>query len=464
MAKRALIVDDSKTARQVLTNHLQKYGILVDARESAAAAIDYLYDNAPDAIFMDYEMPGMDGFQALKVIKSNPNTAVIPVMMYTSKAGGLALSQARALGAVGVLPKQLETQDLEEILQTLHLMPEQESLVHGFHDEELRGIVRPRRPDNVHPLHRADQGKGGAVESVTLPLDDFEAQVHGREGFRRAIKREITQTEERLQERVDKHFSELHAELFELEAHQEEAVQQMRRLQMGSWLVTLLVALVLVSLFFLSGVGKDVGLAGRNQTAWQESVSSQLASQDEKISLLSEQLNLASEGDAGVVAPASLPLGLLEWAANQGSYFRYGEMPFSDARALWLSELVEQLKQAGFKGTIELRAHYGNFCLKKTESGGLSLADSGTDIGQCLFAADTTGSEAWRNEESVAFANYLSVEQARSGGEVEVLLFNSGFNDPSVPYPAAYEVKTAGEWNRVAALNQRLKVSLYSSQ
>jgi len=461
MAKRALIVDDSKTARQVLTNKLQNYGILVDARESAAAAIDYLYENAPDAIFMDYEMPGMDGFQALKVIKSNPNTAVIPVMMYTSKAGGLALSQARALGAVGVLPKQLETQDLEEILQALHLMPEQESLVHGFHDEDLSDVVRARRPDNVHPIHRGETPKPGVVESVTLTLDSFDGGVPGFDGFKRSLRREIAQTEERLQQRLDKHFSELHAELFELESHQEEAVQQMRRLQMGSWLVMLMVALVLVSLFFLSRLDGQAGVAGSARTEWQESVSSQLAAQDEKILQLSDQLNLAVMGDPGTAAV--LPLGLLEWAANQGSYFKYGEMPFSDARALWLSELVEQLKQAGFRGTVELRAHYGNFCLKKSDSGGLAMADPGTDINQCLYAADTTGSEVWRNEESVAFANYLSVEQARSGGEVEVLLSNSGFSDPAVPYPAAYEVKTAGDWNRVAALNQRVKVSLYSS-
>ncbi|MEN8132738.1 MAG: response regulator, partial [Pseudomonadota bacterium] len=55
--------------------------------DSAVNAIDYLYGNTPDAVFMDYEMPGMDGFQALKIIKSNPETAMIPVMMYSSKAG-----------------------------------------------------------------------------------------------------------------------------------------------------------------------------------------------------------------------------------------------------------------------------------------------------------------------------------------------------------------------------------------
>ncbi|MEJ2405694.1 MAG: response regulator, partial [Candidatus Thiodiazotropha sp.] len=138
--KTALIVDDSKTARQVLSTKLKNYGVSVETRESAAAAIDFLYDHAPDAIFMDYEMPGMDGFQALKVIKSNPNTALIPVMMYTSKSGGLAVSQARALGAVGVLPKQLEPQDLEQILNTLHLMPEQESLVHGYKHSDQEGM------------------------------------------------------------------------------------------------------------------------------------------------------------------------------------------------------------------------------------------------------------------------------------------------------------------------------------
>jgi hypothetical protein len=63
----------------------------------------------------------------------------------------------------------------------------------------------------------------------------------------------------------------------------------------------------------------------------------------------------------------------------------------------------------------------------------------------------------------VAFANYLNVELARNGGEVEILLFSNGFDDPYMPYPEVYEVKTAGEWNRIAGLNQRVKVSLYGN-
>ena len=111
-AKRALIVDDSKSARVVLSRMLQKYGIEVDTAESAEAAIDYLVHQSPDVIFMDHLMPGMDGFQAVQAIKNNPRTATIPIMMYTSQEGELYVGQARALGAVGVLPKLVKPVDV----------------------------------------------------------------------------------------------------------------------------------------------------------------------------------------------------------------------------------------------------------------------------------------------------------------------------------------------------------------
>src|SRR5688572_8549220 len=123
-AKRALIVDDSKSARVVLSRMLQKYGIDTDAVESAETAIEYLTQHRPDVIFMDHLMPGMDGFQAVQAIKNNPRTATIPIMMYTSQEGELYVGQARALGAVGVLPKLVKPVDVSKVLYQLHLLPE----------------------------------------------------------------------------------------------------------------------------------------------------------------------------------------------------------------------------------------------------------------------------------------------------------------------------------------------------
>jgi CheY-like chemotaxis protein len=128
-AKRALVVDDSKSARAFLAKLLEEQSLEVDAAETAEQAIDYLAHNRPDVIFMDHLMPGMDGFQAVQAIKSNPRTAMIPILMYTSQEGELYLGQARALGAVGVLPKSVAPADVRTVLQQLHLVEQPETTV-----------------------------------------------------------------------------------------------------------------------------------------------------------------------------------------------------------------------------------------------------------------------------------------------------------------------------------------------
>ena len=102
---------------------------------------------------MDHLMPGMDGFQAVQAIKNNPRTATIPIMMYTSQEGELYLGQARALGAVGVLPKQIKHADVSKVLYQLHLVagPAQPGAVelHARQRALTAGCrrARPRRAD-----------------------------------------------------------------------------------------------------------------------------------------------------------------------------------------------------------------------------------------------------------------------------------------------------------------------------
>ena len=67
-ARKALVVDDSRSARAFLTRILERYELSVDGVESAEQAIEYLTRQRPDVIFMDHLMPGMDGFQAVQAI------------------------------------------------------------------------------------------------------------------------------------------------------------------------------------------------------------------------------------------------------------------------------------------------------------------------------------------------------------------------------------------------------------
>ena len=168
-SKRALVVDDSKSARAFLSRILERHEFTVDAAESAEAAIDYLTRNRPDVIFMDHMMPGMDGFQAVQSIKNNPRTSAIPILMYTSQEGDLYLGQARALGAEGVLPKQIKQADVTKMLYQLSLVSDRRTR------EQTTFMAPDRRPD-LAPANEA------AIESTIIveqPQPAGDASSHG---------------------------------------------------------------------------------------------------------------------------------------------------------------------------------------------------------------------------------------------------------------------------------------------
>ncbi len=125
-SKTALIVDDSLTAQAVLKRLLVQNGYLVDTQRSGEDALSHIKTKVPDVIFLDHIMPGLDGFQTLKHIKANPKTQSIPVVMYTSQTAEKYSNEAKALGAIGVLSKQLSNNELDQLLDqvSVQIQPE----------------------------------------------------------------------------------------------------------------------------------------------------------------------------------------------------------------------------------------------------------------------------------------------------------------------------------------------------
>ena len=114
--KSALIIDDSATARTMLKHKLHRFDVMVESAADGFEALHLLQTHQPDVIFLDHIMPGMDGFQVLDQLKSNPLTQAIPVVMYTSQAAPKYTIEAIALGAVGVMPKQVSNSLLSQML------------------------------------------------------------------------------------------------------------------------------------------------------------------------------------------------------------------------------------------------------------------------------------------------------------------------------------------------------------
>lgn len=114
-----LLVDDSKSARYALRLQLQRHGVEVDTAESAEAAFVKLKGALPDAIFMDHMMPGLNGFEALEVIREDARTSAIPVIMCTSHEEPEFVAQATKKGVFGILPKSAAPEMLPEMLEKL---------------------------------------------------------------------------------------------------------------------------------------------------------------------------------------------------------------------------------------------------------------------------------------------------------------------------------------------------------
>jgi len=118
--KSALLVDDSKVARFALSKLLEKIDLNVSMAGSAEEALDYLssHDN-PDVIFMDHLMPGMNGVEATRAIKSNPETSAIPIIMCTSKKSEEFADAAKEYGIYNILTKPPQPKGLSTLIEEL---------------------------------------------------------------------------------------------------------------------------------------------------------------------------------------------------------------------------------------------------------------------------------------------------------------------------------------------------------
>lgn len=124
-SKTALVVDDSKSARFALRKYLEGHSFHVDTAESAEEAYSFLKAHRPDLIFLDHVMPGIDGFEALRHIKSDPQAGSIPVVICSSNEGAEFTAEARHRGAADVLQKPPSPDQLGRILEGLQRLSTQ---------------------------------------------------------------------------------------------------------------------------------------------------------------------------------------------------------------------------------------------------------------------------------------------------------------------------------------------------
>jgi CheY-like chemotaxis protein len=437
LRKTALVVDDSKTARNVLRKILETHDLDVATAESAEDAIEYLSDSRPDIIFMDHEMPGMDGLEAVSTIKDNPATATIPIMMYTAQQGELYVGQARALGAIGVLPKQLEPVEVSKVLESLRIIGE------DAESREQRDRVDAEVRTGEYPgLDQFDQDLREMIRNL------FDQQ-------REILRRELEDSQELIARRVaDRVRPQRPEEQSQEAAGRSEAPSYALHATAG---VLGILALIFALLFwYREDSWRDLQ---RQNADLQRVIEERQASASQDSFEVRQQLTeyRMSLDEATMVA-----LNSLEWAANQSSHYGFNEVPMGDYRLSVLQELANHLAALDFRGVVRIESHVGNFCMAFGGPDGYGLAAPETPADQC----DQVGfgpSEAYEMglRQSAAFANFINTARARTEGAVRYEVISYGNTNPPLDYPPTTAGLSAAAWNEIAARNNRVDISLY---
>jgi CheY-like chemotaxis protein len=442
--KRALVVDDSKSARVILSRMLEKYDIEVEMAESAEQAIEYLNHNRPDAIFMDHLMPGMDGLQAVKAIKSNPQTAMIPIMMYTSQEGELYVGQARALGAMGVLPKQVRPVDVSKVLYELHLLPD-------------------RRDLGEPALLPVELDAAAAVVEAKPAAPDWTRRVEA------TMKEQSVDLRRFIVASLDSFASRIVSDVRDIKAAPAAEplpppVAEPPAL-IWPWLVTLAIAVgaVVVCVVFLAMIREDLTKA-RAEIASLSTTDAELRQSRDELAATNKELTAAlaaSAAGAGNAAPAAATGAA---AAARVEPVPYGEIPFDRGRLDALRELLAKLEAQSFHGVVKITSAEGLFCLSGNPTDGFTPANPNLLLSKCdLVGNPFEDSLTNQQRQSLAFANLVAGVHQRTAGAITVVIENAGATRGAAPYPPRNEGVTAGEWNRAAAANNRVEFSTESS-
>ena len=449
--KSALVVDDSRLARFVLKEMLVEQGLSVSTSESAEDALIRLCDHHPDIIFMDHTMPGMDGLTAVQAIKKNPETTTIPIMMYTSKEGEVYADQARSLGAIGVLPKQLQADQLINVLKELQLLP-------GTEKETTPIIELPASHSFENNNHDTDIEKrlGNLEEFAHSAMESVESKSFLSmlnallEEQRQKIQIDLKENSDQIALLVSE--NQRNNENNALLAHHNILPIQSKHFFLKAASITLVA--LLPALWFASQYQETIQ---QLETVMLEN--KQLQHMQAVTSSHNTLVQIDDASQAEIDKRLDSLYQTLEWAINTKHHFTYNDMAFGNDALETLSTLIDHLEAVDFTGEIKLISHVGNFCLTENDSNEWVMPNQDLPINECQIKTLAPIDALTQGEQqSTTFANYLSDFNNNDQQNIRISIESLGNQQPAMSYPSPNALELAGEWNQIAINNQRIEV------
>lgn len=466
--QRALIVDDSTTAQYRLKKMLRRYPLDIDIVDSGEAALRYLARHAPAVIFMDHLMPGIDGFRALQIIKSNPDTAMIPVIMYTSKSGDVYTGQARALGALDVMSKdRINATDLSKVMEAIHIYPttkadESEVVESAELIAAANQVTANSTADNNIPQLDRRASSLEQARNLELRLSHME---HSLEDNRRFITSRVVRELQGLRQSLRQELGDIMQQQPALPAPASPVQIETKPASSGWSLLAILLTVVALAVVAWSLLLINNQLTQNH--AQQEQFSKQLQAVAEQANKEPELINPALINAAGPqpVRPSNVQntdlLADLAWTFNQGSTLAFHQNTIDSKPLLRLHELLHRLASNGFKGTATVNIYVGDFCVTVDSMGMAQLAPPNKTLGDCMLSSEIYTLERLMDDYSREVTMILGNLTRDVNSTINIAVTAAPGPDP---YPERIPLINAADWNSLAQNNNRLELVLVADE
>ena len=155
MSIKVLTVDDSKTIRMIVKKAFKPYDCIMSEGENGQEGLEMVKKDKPDLIVLDITMPVMNGIEMLGVLKENPETKDIPVIMLTAESGKDNVMKIVKMGVTDYIVKPFKGEQLIERAEKIVTIEKKEdkkpvedhSLRYFNSDGDIQCLVLPPKID-----------------------------------------------------------------------------------------------------------------------------------------------------------------------------------------------------------------------------------------------------------------------------------------------------------------------------
>jgi len=176
--ERIVVIDDSVNDLQVVRRFLQRKGYVVDAATSGEEGLEIAKRNPPDIFVVDYRMPGIDGFEVTRRIKSDPQLQTTAVLLLTGADSARIVVDGLGAGADDYVVKGSDTEVLLARIRALLRVKRYQDQLRNLNQQITRDLQIARRVQEALVPSGSFRGPRIEIRSAYMPSETLSGDFY----------------------------------------------------------------------------------------------------------------------------------------------------------------------------------------------------------------------------------------------------------------------------------------------